>query len=169
MAGRRRPTLSSCTLMSNSMRLAPTENCGVVGNDERVEAIARAAGLRVCKDQVMCRRQRFILLWNSMQADSITKIDQRGSGIFSDDAIRFFFATVTEHDTGWELLPCCRFLPGRSKARLSVDFGSSAYQDFFPAARSFSTLAATACLLFHAATVASTPAASQSSKGPNSQ
>src|SRR6202023_3327398 len=49
-------------------------------------------------------------------------------------------------------------------------FGSSAYQDFLPEARSFSTLAATRLpSFFMRATVASTPAASQSSKGPSSQ
>src|SRR6266566_5203427 len=48
--------------------------------------------------------------------------------------------------------------------------GSSAYQDFLPEARSFSTLAATGLpSFFTRATVASTPAASQSSKGPSSQ
>src|SRR5882672_1938255 len=48
--------------------------------------------------------------------------------------------------------------------------GSSAYQDFWPEERSFSTLAATGCpSLFMRPTVASTPAASQSSKGPSSQ
>src|ERR1039458_233237 len=45
-----------------------------------------------------------------------------------------------------------------------------AYQDFFPEASSFSTLAATGRpSFFMRATVASTPAASQSSKGPSSQ
>src|SRR5438552_7928664 len=48
--------------------------------------------------------------------------------------------------------------------------GSSAYQDFLPEARSFSTLAATGLpSFFMRATVASTPAASHSSKGPISQ
>src|SRR5216683_3268318 len=48
--------------------------------------------------------------------------------------------------------------------------GSSAYQDFLPEARRFSTWAATGLpSFFMRAMVGSTPAASQSSKGPSSQ
>src|SRR5271154_270393 len=55
-------------------------------------------------------------------------------------------------------------------ARPDGVFGSSAYQDFLPEASNFSTLAATGCpSFFMRATVGSTPAASQSSKGPSSQ
>src|ERR1700692_2143500 len=59
----------------------------------------------------------------------------------------------------------------RSKyARPEAVFASSAYQDFLPLASHFSTLAATGRpSFFIRSTVASTPAASQSSKGPSSQ
>jgi len=66
------------------MRLAPTENCGVVGNDERVEAIARAAGLEGLQDQSDdVGAERIHLAVELDAGDSITKIDQRGFRNFS--------------------------------------------------------------------------------------
>src|SRR5258708_8735 len=54
--------------------------------------------------------------------------------------------------------------------RPEVAVGSSAYQAFCSEASNFSTLAGTGCpSFFMRPTVASTPAASQSSKGPSSQ
>src|ERR1039458_781880 len=81
-----------------------------------------------------------------------------------------FLATSTDQtpagtSTGFRLS-----LARSKNARPDGVFESSAYQDFLPAARSFSTLAATGCpSFFMRATVASTPAASQSSNGPSSQ
>src|SRR5208282_5667398 len=67
-----------------------------------------------------------------------------------------FIATSTDQTPGGTVAGCQ--LPVARSQCLRPDgvFGSSAYQDFWPAAKSFSTLA-------------STPAASQSSKGPSSQ
>src|SRR5215813_12749693 len=81
-----------------------------------------------------------------------------------------FLATVTDQTpegtcTGSEWL-----VASDQYARPETVFGSSTYQVFWPDANSFSTLAATGFpSFFMRATVASTPAASQSSKGPNSQ
>src|SRR5882724_1875691 len=81
-----------------------------------------------------------------------------------------FFATSTDQT------PCGTSTRRQSAAarsqylRPDAAAGSSAYQDFWPEERSVSTLAATGCpSFFMRATVASTPAASQSSKGPSSQ
>src|SRR5208282_155302 len=81
-----------------------------------------------------------------------------------------FFATVTDQtpagtSTGFQF-------PVSSSQYLRPDavFASSAYQLFWPAPSSFSTLAATGLpSFFMRATVASTPAAFHSSNGPNSQ
>src|SRR5271156_4678781 len=81
-----------------------------------------------------------------------------------------FFATNTDHtptgtSTGCQLPAAnCQYL------RPDAACGSSAYQDLWPAAMSFSTLAATGLpSFFMRATVASTPAASHNSNGPSSQ
>src|SRR5215472_10748581 len=81
-----------------------------------------------------------------------------------------FLATVTDQTpagtaTGFQ----CAF--ARSQySRPAGDFGSSAYQDFWPEASSFSTFSATGLpSFFIRATVASIPAASHSSNGPSSQ
>src|SRR6266849_606728 len=59
---------------------------------------------------------------------------------------------------------------GSQYLRPEAVVGSSAYQDFCPEERSFSTLAATGSpSFFMRAMVSSIPAASQSSKGPSSQ
>src|SRR6202051_1286738 len=81
-----------------------------------------------------------------------------------------FLATVTDHTPDGTSMGCQ--LPVASCQYLRPDgvLGSSAYQDSWPAASSFSTLAATGLPSFlMRATVASTPAASHSSKGPSSQ
>src|ERR1700688_2742961 len=81
-----------------------------------------------------------------------------------------FFATVTDQtpagtSTGFQFpVSSAQYL------RPEAVLGSSAYQDSCPEAKSFSTFAATGLpIFFMRATVASTPAASQSSKGPSSQ
>src|SRR5271157_3300656 len=81
-----------------------------------------------------------------------------------------FFATVTDH-TPAGTSTSCQFPPASCQyLRPEAALGSSAYQDFCPAASNFSTFAATGRpSFFIRATVASTPAASQSSNGPSSQ
>src|SRR5256885_11501811 len=82
----------------------------------------------------------------------------------------FFLAISTDHTpagagTGLYSPPAAS-----KKARPELAEASSTYQDFFPAASSFSALAATGRpSFFMRATVASTPAASHSSKGPDCQ
>src|SRR5208282_1521787 len=95
----------------------------------------------------------------------------------TNDAPEFFFTTPFDFlATSTDQTPAGTAtdvqLPlARSKyLRPDAAFGSSAYQDFCPEASSFSTLAATGWpSFFMRATVGSTPAASQSSKGPSSQ
>src|SRR5207244_7143242 len=82
----------------------------------------------------------------------------------------FFLATSTDHtpcEAGTGLYPP----PATSRyARPEAAEASSTYQDFFPAASSFSALAATGRpSFFMRPTVCSTPAASHSSNGPNCQ
>src|SRR5258708_6541934 len=81
-----------------------------------------------------------------------------------------FFATVVDHTPG-DTSTGRQLLVARSQYfRPEAVFGSSEYHDFWPAAKSFSTFAATSLpSLFMRATVASTPTASHSSKGPSSQ
>src|ERR1700730_12662615 len=81
-----------------------------------------------------------------------------------------FFATVVDQTPGDT--STCRQLPvvRPQYFRPEAVFGSSLYQDFCPAPKSFSTFAETGLLsFFMRATVASMPAASHSSNGPSSQ
>src|SRR5580658_7801082 len=117
----------------------------------------------------MSAPKEFILLWNSMQATPLPRS--------TNDAPEFFFttpldflATATDHtpagtSTGFQLpVSSCQYL------RPEAVLGSSPYQDFWPATSKFSTFAATGLpSFFIRTTVASTPTASQSSKGPSSQ
>src|SRR5579863_4179939 len=81
-----------------------------------------------------------------------------------------FFATVTDHTPAGTCTASQLPVPRSQYLRPEADWGSSLYQFFCPVARSFSTFAATGLpSFFMRATVASTPAASQSSKGPSSQ
>src|SRR5713226_4860734 len=81
-----------------------------------------------------------------------------------------FFATLTDHSPAETCTGCQLSVPRSQNLRPAGDLGSSLYQDFWPDASSFSTFAATGLpSFFMRATVASTPAASQSSKGPSSQ
>src|ERR1700722_17613733 len=117
----------------------------------------------------MSEPSEFILLWNSMQATPSPRSISDAPEFFLTTPLDFF-ATVVDHtpagtSTGRQLpLPRSQYL------RPEASWGSSVYQDFWSAASSFSTLAATGLpSFFMRATVASTPAASQSSKGPSSQ
>src|SRR5579863_8663651 len=95
----------------------------------------------------------------------------------TSDAPEFFFttpfdflATVTDHTPAGTCGSCQLPVPSSQYLRPEGLFGSSVYQDFCPAASSFSTLAAIGLpSFFMRPTVASTPAASQSSNGPSSQ
>src|SRR5580658_3563055 len=81
-----------------------------------------------------------------------------------------FLATVVDHTPAGTSTGCQ--LPAASSQYLRPEavFGSLVYQDFWPAARSFSTLGAIGLpSFFMRATVTSMPAASHSSNGPSSQ
>src|SRR5580704_6778170 len=81
-----------------------------------------------------------------------------------------FFATVTDQTPAGTSTTFQLSEPRSQYLRPEADFGSSAYQDFCPAASNFSTFAATGfASFFIRTTVASTPAASHSSNGPSSQ
>src|SRR5882724_8847173 len=95
----------------------------------------------------------------------------------TNDAPAFFLTTPFDFlATSTDQTPCGTSIRLQSATarsqylRPDAAVGSSAYQDFWSEERSFSTLAATGCpSFFIRATVISTPAASQSSKGPSSQ
>src|SRR5216684_1412029 len=81
-----------------------------------------------------------------------------------------FFATSTDQTPAGTETDFDAPLARSKYALPEAVFASSEYHDVFPEASSFSTLAATGRpSFFMRATVASTPAASQSSKGPSSQ
>src|SRR5208283_4432405 len=162
---------SSCTLISSSIRLAPTEKFAASLVITKASKFSPGPpGLRACRIKLMMSApSEFILLWNSMQPTPSPRSTSDAPEFFFTTPLDFF-ATATDHtpagtSTGF------RFPVSRSKyARPDDDFGSSLYQDFLPAARNFSTFAATGLpSFFIRATVASMPAASQSSNGPSSQ
>src|SRR5208282_5392873 len=81
-----------------------------------------------------------------------------------------FLATSTDQTPSGTATGCQLPVARSQYLRPDAVFGSSSYHDFFPEPSSFSTLAATGRpSFFMRATVASTPAASQSSNGPSSQ
>src|SRR5271166_3849472 len=118
---------------------------------------------------MMSAPSEFILLWNSRQATPSPRSMSEAPEFFFTTPLDFL-ATVVDHtpagtSSGFQF-PVSSFQYCLPEAVL----GSSAYQDFWPAARSFSALAATGLpSFFMRATVASTPAASHNSKGPSSQ
>src|ERR1700676_475 len=99
------------------------------------------------------------------------------SPISTSDAPEFFFttpldffATVTDHTPAGTRTGCQLPAPRSQNLRPDATSASSLYQPLCPAASSLSTFAATGLpSFFMRATVASTPAASHSSNGPNSQ
>src|SRR5579864_6028361 len=111
----------------------------------------------------------FILEWNSRQPTPSPRV--------VGDAPEFFFttpfdflATVTDHTPAGTCTASQASVPISQYLRPAGDLGSSMYHDFLPDPSRRSTLAATGLpSFFMRATVASTPAASQSSKGPSSQ
>src|ERR1700678_1794105 len=81
-----------------------------------------------------------------------------------------FFATVTDHTPGGTSIDCQLSVIKLQNLRPEADFASSMYQPLCPAARSFSTFAATGLpSFFILSTVGSTPIAFHNSNGPSSQ
>src|SRR5436309_13680004 len=118
---------------------------------------------------MMSAPSEFILLWNSMQPTPSPKS--------MSDAPEFFFttpfdllATVVDHTPAGTCTGSQLPLLSSQYLRPDEDFGSSPYQDFWPAVSSFSTFAAMGLpSFFMRATVTSRPAASHNSNGPSSQ
>src|SRR5216684_3883438 len=119
--------------------------------------------------EIMSAPRAFILEWNSMQATPSPRSTNEALEFFLTTPLDFF-ATSTDQTPAGTATGCQ--LPVARSQYLRPDgvFGSSAYQDFCPEVSSFSALAAIGWpSFFMRATVASTPAVSQSSKGPSSQ
>src|SRR6202158_1634251 len=157
--------------MSSSIRLAPTEKfCASLVMTKASKLSPAPPGFSVWRiSEMMSAPRAFILEWNSMQATPSPRSTNEAPEFFLTTPLDFF-ATSTDQTPGGTATGCQ--LPVARSQYLRPDgvFGSSAYQDFCPEASSFSTLAATGRpSFFMRATVASTPAASQSSKGPSSQ
>src|SRR5450631_2479111 len=91
---------------------------------------------------IMSAPSEFILLWNSRQATPSPRSTSDAPEFFFTMPLDFF-ATVVDHtppgtSTGCQLpVASCQYL------RPEAVLGSSVYQDFWPAARSFSTFVAT--------------------------
>src|ERR1700686_4992494 len=162
---------SSWKDMRRSIRLAPTEKFGASLVMTKASKLSpEPPGFSVwMMSEMMSAPRAFILEWNSMQATPSPRSTNEALEFFLTTPLDFF-ATSTDH-TPAGTSTGLRFPLARSKQALPEGvFGSSAYQDFFPETSSFSTLAAIGRpSFFMRATVASTPAASQSSKGPSSQ
>src|SRR6202158_5013629 len=162
---------SSWTDMSSSIRFAPTEKfCASLVMTKESKASPGPPAFSVWRmSEIMSAPRAFILEWNSMQATPSPRS--------TSEALEFFLTTPLDFfDTSTDQTPAGTStglsFPGARSQYLRPDevFGSSAYQDFCPEASSFSTLAATGRpSFFMRAPGASTPAASQSSKGPSSQ
>src|SRR3977135_1482109 len=90
----------------------------------------------------MSEPSEFILLWNSMQATPSPRSTRDAPEFFLTTPLDFF-ATVTDHTPAGTSTACHLPLISSQYLRPEGVFGSSAYQDFWPAARSFSTFAAT--------------------------
>src|SRR5450631_2071488 len=118
---------------------------------------------------MMSAPSEFILLWNSMQATPSPRSMSEAPEFFFTTPLDFF-ATVVDHTPAGTFTASQLSVPSSQYLRPDGDWGSSMYHDFCPVARRRSTLAAIGLpSFFMRATVASTPAASQSSKGPSSQ
>src|SRR5580658_5933797 len=89
----------------------------------------------------MSEPSEFILLWNSRQATPSPRSTSEAPEFFFTTPFDFF-ATSTDHTPG-ETVTSSQFPVFSSQYRLPEgDFGSSAYQDFWPLLSSFSTFAA---------------------------
>src|SRR5271170_6510967 len=117
----------------------------------------------------MSAPSEFILLWNSMQATPSPRSTSDAPEFFLTTPFDFF-ATVTDHTPAGTRTGCQLSVCRLQDLRPEGDLAPSIYQPLCPAASSFSTFAATGLpSFFMRATVGSTPATSQSSKGPSSQ
>src|ERR1700740_3021727 len=118
---------------------------------------------------MMSAPSEFILEWNSMQPTPSPRSTSEAPEFFLTTPLDFL-ATVTDHTPVGTVTTCQLPAPRSKYLRPEGDFGSSWYQLFWVEWSNFSTFAAIGLpSFFIRATVASTPAASQSSKGPNSQ
>src|ERR1700739_4727643 len=118
---------------------------------------------------MMSAPSEFILELNSMQPTPSPRSTRDAPEFFFTTPLDFL-ATPTDHTPAGTCTDSQLSVPSSQYLRAEGDLGSSMYQDFCPVASSLSTLAATGLpSFFMRATVASTPAASHSSKGPNSQ
>src|SRR5271165_371788 len=108
----------------------------------------------------MSEPSEFILLWNSRQATPSPRSISDAPDFFLTTPFDFF-ATVVDHTPAGTSTSCQLPVASCQYLRPEAALGSSAYHDFSPAARSFSTFAATGLpSFFMRAMVASTPAAS---------
>ena len=127
-------------------------------------------GLSVWRiSEMMSAPSAFILEWNWMQPTPSPRSTSEAPEFFLTTPLDFF-ATSTDQ-TPREQLPVssCQ-LPDRSTCGRMAALDRLRTRISCPEASSFSTFAATGLpSFFMRATVASTPAASQSSKGPSSQ
>src|ERR1700691_2182222 len=89
----------------------------------------------------------FILLWNSMQPTPSPRSTTEAPGFFLTTPLDFF-ATATDQTPGGTWSSCQLPVVSCQYFRPDGVFGSSAYHDFWPAASSFSTLAATGFFSF---------------------
>src|SRR5579862_163094 len=118
---------------------------------------------------MMSAPREFILLWNSMQATPSPRSTREAPEFFFTTPLDFL-ATVTDQTPAGTCTESQLSVPSSQYFFPAGDLGSSMYQDFWPEASRRSTLAGTGLpSFFIRATTGSTPAASQSSKGPSSQ
>src|ERR1039458_2613289 len=157
--------------MSRSIRFAPTEKfCASLVMTKASKPSPGPPGFSVWRiSEMMSAPRAFILEWNSIQPTPSPRSTSDAPEFFLTTPLDFFATSTDQTPAGTGT--SCQLPVARSQyLRPDGVFGSSAYQDFLPEPSSFSTLAATGCpSFFMRATVASTPAASQSSKGPSSQ
>src|ERR1700719_1989722 len=124
---------SSCTLISSSMRFAPTEKFVaslVMTNASKPSP--GPPGFNVCRIKpIMPAPSEFILLWNSMQATPSPRSTSEAPEFFLTTPLDFF-ATVTDQtpagtSTGFQFpVSSAQYL------RPEAVLGSSAYQDSCP-------------------------------------
>src|SRR5271163_1561840 len=157
--------------MRSSIRLAPTEKfCASLVMTNASKASPAPPGFRVWRiREIMSAPRAFILEWNWMQPTPSPRSTSDAPEFFLTTPLDFLATSTDQTPSG--TATGCQLPVARSQyLRPDAVFGSSAYQDLLPGASRFSTLAATGRpSFFMRATVASTPAASQSSKGPSSQ
>src|ERR1700723_3917187 len=155
------------------MRLAPTEKfCASLVMTKASNLSPGPPGFSVWRiSEIMSAPSAFILEWNSMQPTPSPRSMRDAPEFFLTTLLGFVFLATSTDQTPSGTATSCQLPVARSKyLRPDGVFGLSAYQDLFPEASSFSTLAAIGRpSFFMRATVGSTPATSQSSKGPSSQ